>query len=1122
MAKKRIAILGGGMSSLVTAFELTSRPGWQNDLDITVYQTGWRLGGKGASGRNREVHDRIEEHGLHIMFGFYDNVFRVMKQAYSELGRAPTQPLATWQEAFKPHDLIVMMEQVGEEFVPWAVSPPRNNVEPGTPGLLLGPFDYLLKLFEHAVERFHSWSPSAAPPAVATASKQMGYASDIGSLRGEVRAVVGGAASMAAGVAREGLGLVESLEKALWGAVTAKLPASVAAAAPALKGEFAYLDLAHGLARGGPGGAEGRLDPGDHESIGWLLRQFLDWLWKEVEDVSLDFRRLRLELDFACTLIIGMIEDDLILPPVDWFKIDSWDFRDWLRHHGANQATIASPITSGLYDAIFSTNAAMGAGTIVHLLLCMGFTYKTAVNFKMQAGMGDTVFTPLYLVLERRGVRFEFFHCVNEVKLSSGPGPRRVERIEIGVQATLKKEFREYDPLVTVKDLACWPSEPNYQYLAQGDILERDQVDLEDWWTTWKDVGQKTLVVDKDFDVCVLGISIGAFKYICKDMIEDQANPRFARMVDTIATCQTAAAQLWFGPDLQQTGWSKDLPDPIVIPYVEPLDTWCDMTQLVCRETWPTPSPVGSCHYLCSNLVDVEPLPPRDHHEYAIRQNQRVHDITVKWLEENVHWLWPKAAMPADKSELNWYWLVDEKSQAGVKRFDSQYWHAPTSPSERYNLSVPTSSWARLRSDESGYPNLVLTGDWTLTALSAGCLEAATMSGIMSANAVDGGKRPISNDWLPASGPVSPGHGDPSVTRALPDTLPTSTPYGTYGQPIVPAGTGRVSGGESRLKPPFIPRDGILMGIPPVYMTAEVYMFMLDADLNAIGRMCDQYLNLGGPTVYRPLVPFVMFYASNLNSTPVTDPIGWCPEKDFGFWVPVVGGRVEGPLFFPEKVQLFTPYLWVDTGVAQMAGREIFGFSKELGYNMILPADPSQPARFSCDTLVIPKYGRDATTVIDPIISVGKVGGGFWHVIEQLWNDGVTVMTAVEELLTARGPGHIPIPDGKLFLQLLRDFAKIMPMVFLKQFPDVEDPAKACYQAIVENNIRITSGIKGGFIPGEYGIDIWGYDSHQIVKNLGLKVTKQVGNKSELRSLLHGWTKFDGVVEKGKVTWEPK
>jgi uncharacterized protein with NAD-binding domain and iron-sulfur cluster len=747
MAKKRIAILGGGMASLVTAFELTSRPGWRDDSEITVYQTGFRLGGKGASGRNPDLHQRIEEHGLHIMFGFYDNVFRVMKEAYSEMGRAPAQPLATWQEAFKPHDLIVMMEKVGDELVPWAVSPPRNHLEPGTESALVGPLDYLGKLLEHARDRFHAWAATSSNAGAAAAARLLGRDVDLGPLR-----------SLLGGLARAGEAVIDETASAVT-AVAAVSKLIGHALSPvvsdaervwrSLENELPFLDLAHELTRRVVDPMLPAYGPAEHGSIGWLLRKFLAWLWEGVEELSTEFRRLRIELDFALTIALGMLEDGLVLPPVDWFKIDHWDFRDWLRHHGAQKQTVASPLVDGLYDAIFSTDAPMAAGTIIHLLLCMGFNYKTAVNFKMQAGMGDTVFTPLYLVLKRRGVRFEFFHCVNEIRLSAGPGPRRVERIEMGVQATLAPGVSEYDPLVEVKDLLSWPSVPRYEQLAQGAELAARKVDLEDWWTAWKDVGQKTLQAGKDFDVCVLGISVAAFPYICKDMMEDAANPRWKTMVEGIATCQTAAAQLWFGPGLAQTGWPTSLPEPIVIPYVEPLDTWCDMTQLVCRETWPEPLPVGSCHYLCSNLEDEEPLPPRDQHDYAKRQNQRVHDVTVKWLSENMQGLWPKATMPADPAQLNWWWLVDESNAEGVARFESQYWHAPVSPSERYNLSVPDSSRKRLRADESGYANLVLAGDWTLTALSAGCLEAATMSGIASANAVDGVARTIMNDWLP-------------------------------------------------------------------------------------------------------------------------------------------------------------------------------------------------------------------------------------------------------------------------------------------------------------------------------------------------------------------------------------
>ena len=80
MTKKKIAVLGGGTGSLSAVWSLTSLPDWQDRFDITVYQMGWRCGGKGASGRNPNVHQRIEEHGLHVWFGCYDNAWKVLRE----------------------------------------------------------------------------------------------------------------------------------------------------------------------------------------------------------------------------------------------------------------------------------------------------------------------------------------------------------------------------------------------------------------------------------------------------------------------------------------------------------------------------------------------------------------------------------------------------------------------------------------------------------------------------------------------------------------------------------------------------------------------------------------------------------------------------------------------------------------------------------------------------------------------------------------------------------------------------------------------------------------------------------------------------------------------------------
>ena len=93
----RVAIVGSGCASVTTAFELT-RPEHAGKYQVTIYQMGWRMGGKGASGRGPS--GRIEEHGLHVWLGFYENAFRLMRECYAELGRDPaTCPLATWRDA---------------------------------------------------------------------------------------------------------------------------------------------------------------------------------------------------------------------------------------------------------------------------------------------------------------------------------------------------------------------------------------------------------------------------------------------------------------------------------------------------------------------------------------------------------------------------------------------------------------------------------------------------------------------------------------------------------------------------------------------------------------------------------------------------------------------------------------------------------------------------------------------------------------------------------------------------------------------------------------------------------------------------------------------------------------
>jgi uncharacterized protein with NAD-binding domain and iron-sulfur cluster len=125
-----VAIVGGGCAGITAAFEL-SRPEHRGRYHVTLYQVGWRLGGKAASGRGPA--NRIEEHGIHVWMGFYENAFRLLRECYAELNRDPRKfPIADWRDAFVPEPIVGTMDHSRRgSWLPWLS---QFSPTPGTPG----------------------------------------------------------------------------------------------------------------------------------------------------------------------------------------------------------------------------------------------------------------------------------------------------------------------------------------------------------------------------------------------------------------------------------------------------------------------------------------------------------------------------------------------------------------------------------------------------------------------------------------------------------------------------------------------------------------------------------------------------------------------------------------------------------------------------------------------------------------------------------------------------------------------------------------------------------------------------------------------------------------------------
>src|SRR5262252_4767564 len=146
--RKRVAVLGGGAGSLSAVHALTRDPNWHDRFDITVYQLGWRLGGKGATGRDAQAGQRVLEHGLHLWFGFYENAFSMMRDVYRELGRPTNAPLATWDQAFLPHNQYTMAQQFNGDWVSWNIWLPHNPQTPGDGQPAPSIQDYIVEVIE--------------------------------------------------------------------------------------------------------------------------------------------------------------------------------------------------------------------------------------------------------------------------------------------------------------------------------------------------------------------------------------------------------------------------------------------------------------------------------------------------------------------------------------------------------------------------------------------------------------------------------------------------------------------------------------------------------------------------------------------------------------------------------------------------------------------------------------------------------------------------------------------------------------------------------------------------------------------------------------------------------------
>ncbi|MBN8632707.1 MAG: NAD(P)-binding protein [Rhodobacterales bacterium] len=702
--RKKVAVIGGGVGAITATYAITTIPDWDKHYDITIYQLGWRCGGKGASGRNADHHGRIEEHGLHIWAGFYENAFRLMRDCYDTLNKTGLRPvdapLGTLEKAFKGLSHFFLAEDLPQpdgsvSLHPWRVDFQPNANTPGTGGVLPTPFAYFQMLVRTVTDMLDRGLAGPVP---------------------------------AEGVYRLPEGFHSGFQR---------LGLSVVAASP-----FHHLRaLADRLSD----------NPHDHTTqatlmLAALAAQAQDWHTARMASAEAgdEVRRIGYMISLSCAFFRGAIDSGLFRAGFD--AIDNWEISAWLLHYGASQEAVYSAVFRGCYDYVFgypggvTEDRGVGAGTAIRGLLRLAFTYKGALFYKMQAGMGDTIFGPYYQVLKSRGVKFRFFTAARALHL--GADKLGIDAIDMVEQAGVISG--DYQPLVDVKGLPCWPSQPDLKQLVPGSYPPGIDFECEKEPPTGRAF---RLERGRDFDQVILGASLGSIPYLAGDLID--ASPRWRAMVQNVGTVATHAAQFWLTRTAEELGWNalvaQHNPGPqtglktVITSFTEPLDTWADMTDLIPHEDWPEDGPTQLA-YFCSpaHNAGVDPGPFAD----------RVRD----WADRDLTRMWPGAAK-GGKFDLSLLWA--EKGQSPEDAFRNQYFRQNFYGSERYVLSVPNSVQYRLPPDNSGFENLFLAGDWTRCGINAGCVEAATISGLVAARGLTGHPFEVvgESDLLPDNGP---------------------------------------------------------------------------------------------------------------------------------------------------------------------------------------------------------------------------------------------------------------------------------------------------------------------------------------------------------------------------------
>jgi uncharacterized protein with NAD-binding domain and iron-sulfur cluster len=678
LAKKKVVIIGGGIGGLVAAYQLSQTEQQREKLEITVHQMGWRLGGKCATGRDEAIAHRIEEHGIHGFLGSYFNALTLMKQVYAEWVPQRDSPIKSFEDAFPIENSAFFWEWEDNRLLRW----PNRRSNPTSTIDKAAEFGTLL-----------SWLIPAAAK-----------------LRYLAKALSGPAFGGADTDSESHDPLLEVFDKIV----------------EALDRNISMLD-------GGFGAAEANAVPSIFDPT---LNAIIDGPPPPVDLSDTTRRRIFRIFEFLAVLLRGVRDDQLLTKGLR--SIDSLDFKDWLLRHKASEGLMRSPIVLATINTTYqypegdlARPPEMSAASYLQWTL-RAFVDLGGAYYLFAAGSGDTIISPMYQVLRKRGVKFEFFSRLESLSLSSDA--RTVETIDIGRQAQVLSGH--YKPLMSFKGLCVWPNRPDLAQLEHGS--DYSNFDFEDPFSVSPHNRVQRLTIGEDFDTVILALPPKALALCAKQLFERL--PKWKASLDASRATATQSLQIWLKKPVKEID-GRDLPGDFHLAgnYATGLHGHVDFGKFLKFEGWPEEGPEGLMFF--SGVMKHEPIHDgpdgqafadtivrHTAHQMLVSQGARL--LPLAGLNENLG-----ASSPFAVNFDILYCL--NPTPPGAARLDAQFFKANARPSELYTQAPPGTRETRITPLDTGVTNLTCAGDWVDTVLNVGSFEGATIGGMLAACAVD-------------------------------------------------------------------------------------------------------------------------------------------------------------------------------------------------------------------------------------------------------------------------------------------------------------------------------------------------------------------------------------------------